>query len=318
MSTSPPSPSPAQGPTDNESPPTDSSGNCQTCDLAEIEHLACTAKRFARQAEVMNEVATDLETYRTQYDEARGKYSDAKTAAETAIASVWEVLNELAEQLRCRLTDDQRDCLEKARDEVFEKIDECSGPRGCQSPCEDRDAGGLDTSEDIEAIAADIERRRRNLAESAAYFAVLIAEPGLVQQQAEALRAEATQLATDVGAGGDAAKAVRWYARWLILEKATTMERLGHGFATVAAYTDCLCVVLRCLVSGWTVLAVLEGRKAELDCYAQGHAEACEKLKADVLQAILEAYECCISKKPGAEEPGCPEPEPQTPSQTAS
>ena len=109
------------------------------------------------------------------------------------------------------------------------------------------------------------------------------------------LTAEATQLATDVEAGGDVDKAVRWYARWLILEKAASMERLGHGFATVAAYTDCLCTVLRCLVSGWTILAVLEGRKAELDCYAQGRTDACEKLKADVLQAVLESYEECLA-----------------------
>jgi hypothetical protein len=276
------------------------STGCQTCDLAEIEHMSCTAKKFARQAEVMTEAGPDLETFRTQYDEARGKYADARTAALADLVEIRTVLDELAEQLRCRLKDGQVDCLEEARDKVFHEIDECSGPTGCQSPCDDSDSGGLETSDDIEALAAEIERRRRNLTESAAYFTQLVAEPDDIATRAAELKADAVQLAADVAAGGDAEKAVRWYARWLILDHEAKWERLGRGFASVSAYVDCLCVTLRCVVSGWNVLAILEGRMAELVCYAAAHQIVCDKLKADVLQAVLDAYEECCEDNPPA------------------
>lgn len=282
-----------------QEPPTPNDGDsgCPTCDLAEIDTMACTAKRFSRQAEVMNEAAPNLENYRKQYDEARAKYSDARTAALVELEAIRQILGDLAEQLRCRLKDDEIHCLVTSRDDVFDKIDECNGPRGCQSPCDDADAGGMETSEDIEALAAEIERRRRNLTESATYFTGLIAEPDDITSQVGKLRTAADQLKSDVEAGGD--KVVEWYAQWLVLDAATRWDRLGRGFASVTAYMDCLCALLRCIVSGWTVLATLEGRKAELDCYEQARKTACDKLKEieDVRRAVLDAYEECCEKK---------------------
>lgn len=299
-----PSPENPQGPQQEPpkeypQPPTpgDGGSGCPTCDLADIDTMACSAKRFARQAEVMNEAAPNLENYRTQYDEARAKYSGARAVALADLTEIETLLSGLAEQLRCRLEDDKIDCLEKSRDEVFGTIDECNGPRGCQSPCDDADAGGLETSKDIEALAAEIERRRRNLAESATYFSALITEPDDIAARVGKLREAASQLKSDVEGGGD--KVAEWYARWLVLNAAARWERLGRGFASVTAYMDCLCSLLRCIVTGWTVLATLEGRKAELDCYEDARKAACDKLKAidDIVQAVLDAYEECCEKK---------------------
>jgi hypothetical protein len=291
------------------------SGGCSDCDLAEIDDMACTAKKFAKQAEVMNEIAGDLETDRTQYDDARKKYTDARDAATTALHAIRTVLDELADQLRCRLTDEQRTCLEKACCSVFKDIDACSGPRGCSSPCDDSDPGPIETSTDVVALAAEIQRRRANLADSTAYFATLIAEPDTISAQVLALTAEANQLATDVAAGGDASHVPSWYARWLILDTAATMARLGSGFDSVKAYVDCLCGVLRCLVSSWTVVAVLEGRKAELDCQNAAKQALCDKQKANVLQAVLAAYEeCCVDEPaPPTSTPPPPTPTTQAP-----
>jgi len=290
---------PEEPPQESQQPPTpgDGDASCATCDLAEIDTMACTAKRFSRQAEVMNEAAPNLENYRKQYDEARAKYSDARTAALVELEAIRQILGDLAEQLRCRLKDDEIDCLVTSRDDVFDQIEECNGPRGCKSPCDDADAGGMETSEDIEALAAEIERRRRNLTESATYFTGLIAEPDDIESRVGKLRSAADQLKSEVEAGGD--KVVEWYALWLVLDAATRWERLGRGFASVTAYMDCLCTLLRCIVSGWTVLATLEGRKAELDCYEQARKTACDKLKEidDVSRAVLDAYEECWEKK---------------------
>src|SRR5690242_9357694 len=81
-------------------PPSDDCG-CSDCDLGEIDDLACTAKKFAKQAEVMNEVAGALDTARTQYDDARKKYTDARDAAAAALDAIRTVLTDLADQLRC-------------------------------------------------------------------------------------------------------------------------------------------------------------------------------------------------------------------------
>ena len=79
----------------NQQEPPQGNGKSSACDLEEIEHLACKAKRFARQAEVMNEQEVkDLDTYRTQYAEARQKYSDARNDAKAEIDAIWKILKE--------------------------------------------------------------------------------------------------------------------------------------------------------------------------------------------------------------------------------
>src|SRR5262249_7601926 len=112
---------------------------CATCDLEGLEDLVCTAKKFARQAEVMNSVAADLEGYKTQFGDARQKYSDARETSQADIDAIQEILDQREEQLKCRLTPKQRDCLEKGCGDVFKEIDECTGPRGCcLTPCEEK------------------------------------------------------------------------------------------------------------------------------------------------------------------------------------
>jgi hypothetical protein len=283
-------------------------GTTSTCDLEAIEQLTCTAKRFGRQAEVMNEVAPKLEEYRTQFAAARQKYTDAVNAATVDLDAIRKVLDELVEQLRCRLTDHQRECLEQAAESVFHDIQECSDPTGCQSPYDDTPAPDPETQTDSAALAVEIARRRANLAEKAAYFTALIAEPDTITQRVAWLKSEAESLAKVVAGGGDASKVARWYARWLILDYWATLSRIGHGFGSVASYVDCLCEVLKGLVSGWTTVAILEGRKAELDCYDTAKQQACQRKKDDTLQAILDAYEACCnednSETPNPEGPG--------------
>ncbi len=267
---------------------------CSTCNLEEIETLTCKAKRFGQQASVMNEVAGDLTTYRQQYADARGKYTPARDAAVLDLAAIQAILDETWETIRCRITDTQKECMTQSSTEVFDDIAACSDPPGCHSPCVDSDPGDVETMEDIAKLAADIASRRSNLDDSKVYFAALIAEPDTIATRVAQLKADATTLESDVRAGGDSSQIVSLYARWLILKHWASLDRIGHGFASTAAYLDCLCGVLRCLVSGWTHVAVLEGRKAELECFATGKETACEKKKADTLHAILDLFEeCC-------------------------
>ena len=89
-------------PTQGKQEPEHVGGTQTTCDLEEVETLACTAKKFARQAEVMTEQAVkDLETYRTQFTDARQKYTDARSAAKAELKSIHTILGELYRQLEC-------------------------------------------------------------------------------------------------------------------------------------------------------------------------------------------------------------------------
>jgi uncharacterized small protein (DUF1192 family) len=184
---------------------------------------------------------------------------------------------------------------------VFEDIEQCSDPPGCHSPCDDSAGPDPETQTDIGALAAEIARRRNNLQDSTAYFTALVGEPDAIKQQAAKLKTDADALAKDVDAGGDGSAVPSLYARWLIIDywAKNDLSRIGRGFQSVAAYLDCLCSVLRCLVSGWTTVAILEGRLAELQCQEDARQKACQKKKDDTLHAVLELYEKCCRKKGG-------------------
>jgi hypothetical protein len=234
----------------------------------------------------MNEVAGALTADRQQYGEARQKYTQARDAAGLDLAAIVVILNETWETIGCRVSDSDKACMTEASTEVFDDIAACSEPLGCHSPCVDTDPGDVEALEDIAQLAADIASRRSNLADSQVYFASLISEPDTIAQRVATV-----------------------YARWVILEHWATLDRIGHGFASTSAYLDCLCDVLKCLVSGWTHVAVLEGRKAELECFASAKEKACAKKKEDTLHAILDLYEeCCGGDSSGKKESPVQEP----------
>jgi hypothetical protein len=288
------------------------------CNLEEIEQLACKAKRFEQQAKVMTEVAGNLDTYRQQYEDARQKYTDTRTAAVLDLGEIRTILDGLWEQLRCRLTDDQKACMKDASCEVFSDIAKCSDPPGCHSPCDDSEGPDPESQKDIGALAAEIARRRTNLTDSAAYFKALVQEPDVIKQQVGKLKADAGTLKNDVSAGGDSSKVPSLYASWLIIDYWANLDltHIGHGFKTVAEYLDCLCSVLKCLVSGWTTVAILEGRLAELQCYEDARQKACIKKKSDTLHVIIDLYEECCRKKETPPE-GANEKAPAAPAQQA-
>lgn len=302
------------------------SGQCAPCDLEGIDNLVCTAARFQRQAEVISGVAGDLATYRTQYDGAKKAYSSARDASDTEISTIRAELDSLYEQLHCRLPDDKRECLEKARDDVFTEIDECTGPLGCcVGPCTFDDT--VSDADDVTSLTARIQQYRDATTSNTACYVALIGEPTALAARVAEVKSEVTALSGAVAGGGDATLVVRWYARWLIADKRLEPNRIGNGFASVSTYMDCLCTALKCVSAAWPVIAVLEGAKAELACQDEAKAKACQQKIADTLDSILDTYlECCDSADDGSGTPDmpgdkdCPEPpaeEPATPA-TAS
>ncbi len=274
---------------------------CKPCDLGDVEGIACKAKRYAKQAEVMTQVATDLDGYKTQYDEARSAFGDAWEATAAEIAAIRAQLDDIYKALTCRLSPEQKKCLDEAAEKEFEVIDACAPPSGCcVGDCEFDATVGED--DDATSLGARIDAYRRKTAADVACFLSLVGEAKTRADQVATLKLEVTALATD-SAAIDATKLPRWYARWLIADHQLQLGRLGHGLATVMAYGDCLCKLLQCIAKGWDAIAVLEGARAELACLEAATRTECERRTAGVLVTILDAYECCID---GAEpEPPC-------------
>jgi hypothetical protein len=279
---------------------------CQPCDLEEFDGLACRAARYAKQAEIMTKVATDLETYKTQYSEARVAFSDAWEALAAEREEIQTQLDDIEEQLKCRLTPGQKDCLDKAAEDVFEDVDECAPDPGCcVGECDFDDEVAED--DDVTDLTARIEKYRRWTEANTACFTSLVGEAATITAQVATLKAEVTALATDI-AGSDKAKLPRWYARWLIASRALELTHLGHGFTSVSAYSDCLCTTLQCIASGWAAIAVLEGARAEMTCLEAARKAECERKAGAILESILEAYECCTEDEDEPESPEQGEP----------
>jgi hypothetical protein len=304
-------------------PPTDTDDKdcgCQPCGLEGIDGLTCRAKRYAKQAEITTQVAADLATYKTQYGDARKAFAEAWESTTAEREEIQRQLDEIYELLSCRLEPGQKDCLDKAAEDVFSEIDECSPDPGCcVGQCEFDDEVGDD---DLAALTARIDRYRRDTEANTACFASLVVEAQTLVDQVAAIKAEVTDLAAAITGSSDKTKVPRWYARWLIATYRLDVAHLGHGFPSVSAYSDCLCKALQCTAAGWGAIAVLEGARAEMQCLADAEAAECKRKSEATLESILEAYECCISKaEPGQAEPtepGRSEPDPSSPSQTTA
>jgi hypothetical protein len=284
-----------------QTPGEDEDRGCRPCDLEEFDGLACRAARYAKQAEIMTKVATDLETYKTQYSEARVAFADAWEALAAERAEIQATLDDIEKLLKCRLTEDQKDCLDEAAEDVFEDVDECApAPGCCVGECDFDDEVADD--DDITTLTARIEKYRRWTEANTACFTSLVGEAAAITAQVATLKAEVTALDADVQSGDDA-KLPKWYARWLIASRGLELTHLGHGFTSVAAYSDCVCTTLQCIASGWAAIAVLEGAKAEMMCLEASRTAECERKAGSILESILEAYECCIEDKDTPESP---------------
>lgn len=280
-----------------EDPPKADDAGCQPCDLADFDGLACRAARYAKQAEIMTAVAADLEKYKKQYSEARVAFADAWEAVAAERVELEKRLGDIKKQLECRLTPEQKDCVDESAEDVFDDLDECGpAPGCCTGACEFDDT--VDEGDDAAALTARIEKYRRDTEDNTACFLALVGEPNSITTAVQTLKTEVRSLATDIQ-GSDDAKLPRWYARLLIATRALGAVHLGHGFASVAAYSSCLCVTLRCIAEGWAAIAVLEGARAERACLETARKAECDRKAGAVLESILEAYECCVEDKSG-------------------
>ena len=280
-----------------DAPPTDkptSDGSttdpCGDCDLGAVETLACTAKRFQKQADVVNESLTKINEYKTRFGTARADYQKARDAVGADVAATKTTLDDLIGQLRCRLDDDREECLEKALKTVVKSIRECAGKPGCcADACDfDKDPG----SDTAAALATRIEEYRRKVAKYAACFDQLLTEQTAIATRVAEIKAEVASIAADMAADKPGKDWARLFARALVAHWRLKPNQLWQGHKTVNDYVDCLCTALTCLLKGWEAIAILEGVKAELDCQDDAKDAACLKKQTDVVDEVMRVYVC--------------------------
>jgi hypothetical protein len=275
-----------------EAPPSnDKPKPCGDCDLGAIEDLACSAKRFQKQADVAKESLEKIPGYQTQFGTARSDYQAARDAVQADVAAAKKQLEDVLGQLKCRLDDDKEHCLEEALDKVIAAIRECAGVPGCcAGPCEFDADPGDDTAA---ALSGRIEQYRRDVKKSMDCFETLIAEQTELKTRATKIKADVAAIATDLAADVPGKDWARLYARALVAQWQLRPAQLWKGFPTVNDYVDCLCTALTCALKGWEAIAILEGIKAEMDCKAEAAAAACVKKQQDIVGEVMREYVCC-------------------------
>ncbi|MER5728127.1 hypothetical protein ABT084_07165 [Streptomyces sp. NPDC002138] len=284
------------------------------CDLGAIDDLACGAKGIQRRAEVTQEHLPQLREFQEKFNAARGEYAAARHTAQADLDVAGEVLDRVREQIRCRITPEQRHCLREAVDEVFEEIDECSDDGGCcAGECDCAFDDGVGDDDTVAALSARIARYTAEVAKDTACFVSLDAELTELPARAAKIRTDAAQLLADAADPVVGKDVVRLYARLLVLRR--RVQDAWRGFATVTAYVRCLCKVLLCVLKGWQAIAVLEGARAELVCKEESRKAACVRKRNQVVEEVMAVYAhlcppCPPGHGEGAEEEPCEESDP--------
>ncbi|MFJ3204914.1 hypothetical protein [Streptomyces sp. NPDC086989] len=259
------------------------------CDPGAVDALACIAAGIQRRAEVTQEHLPQLREFQDKFNSARTEYTKARLAARTDLDEAAATLAEVREQIRCRVTHEQRHCLQQAVDEVFEDIRRCTGGWGCcvdDCGCAFDDTVGPDDT--VATLSARIARYTADTLAAAACFTGLDGELTALPERAAKIKTDAAQLLADVCDAVLGKDVVRLYARLLVLLRRIT--EAWRGFATVSAFVDCLCRALLCVLRGWQAIAVLEGARAELLCKEETRRKACERKQRETVEEVMAEY----------------------------
>ncbi|MBA2300996.1 MAG: hypothetical protein H0W08_00015, partial [Acidobacteria bacterium] len=266
---------------------------CTDCDLGAIEDLACSAKRFQKQADVANGSLAALTEARAKFATARADYQAARDIAQANVRTAKTQLADVLETLRCKIDDSDEDCVKRAFQNVVVAIRACAKEPGCCAGPGDFDPT-WDSDEPLSALVGRIEQYRSDVAVSTDCFAALVKEQTDLPARAAAIKTEVAAIATGLAADSPDKDLVRLFARALVARWQLKQRQVWLGYATVNDYVDCMCTSITNAMKGWEAIAILEGIRAELDCKAAAAAAACEKKQQDIVAEVMAEYvRCC-------------------------
>jgi hypothetical protein len=264
-----------------------------------IEDLTCAARDVQRQAEVVQEVRPQLDTFRDQYATARTAYAAVFETATVDVGKAETRLAQLQPDIDCKVSQEDRDRLEELWTRVQGDMqeDRCLPEPGCRvEPCSPDSS--VDDDEEPAELAGRIIALRQEAADRAAEFEDLVAEQTdlpvrasravqVVEQLAAELRAEPQD--DDKTPDQQRLRNAGLYARSLVArwQLSSVTER---RFATVAVYTTCLQTSLSCLLRVWQAIATLEGASARKACQEEQRAARCSTLLADPAAEVISRW----------------------------
>jgi hypothetical protein len=271
---------------------------CTDCDLGAIEDLACSAKRFQKQADVANSSLVELTQARAKFATARADYQAARDNAQANVRSTKTQLADSLETLECKVDKPDRECVNRAFKNVVTAIRACAKEPGCCTGPGEFDPT-WDPEEPLSALVGRIEQYRRDVAVSTECFAALVKEQTDLPARAAAIKAEVAKIAKELAADSPDKDLVRLLARALVVQWQLRPIQLWLGYTTVNDYVDCMCASITNAMKGWEAVAILEGIRAELDCKATAAAAACEKKQLDIVAEVMAEYvRCCPPDDP--------------------
>ncbi|MER7756217.1 hypothetical protein [Kitasatospora sp. NPDC097643] len=252
------------------------------CDVDAIDELSCKAAGIKRQAEVTDASLQDLTAFRAALGTAKTDYGKAVATAKPDVKAAEDQVKAIREQLRCRLDEEQRDCVEQAVQNVYGRIAQCVGEPGCREwDCDFSTEGHQ--GDPVAKLAGLIAHYREEVGTTSAYFKdVLLAEIAALPKRAAQLRTDAAQLAHD--AADPTGSSLDLYARLLVLDR--QVKGVWNGFPGVQDYVDCLCRTLMYILKGWEAIVILEGWQAVRACKDKAQQDQCKQLLEHTLDEV--------------------------------
>jgi hypothetical protein len=260
---------------------------CVDCDLSDFDEHNCEVEGTKAEAEYMQTHHEKLKQRREQFDKARTDYETARQGVAADLEWIRNQLKRIRDDLECHLDEKQRNCLQRAWEEVYKRLRKCGGDGGC---CVDEDdcrfewtPGEYPTAPDIRATIEDFERRVKKAEDC---FDELVKEPEELKDRVSKLKEFVTELAKP--ASQEAKKDyLRDFAKLLWAEY--RLKQIWLGFDTVNEYVDCLCLALNCSLQGRRALAKLHGVLKTLECREAREKDRCAWLKKNVVEEIVAA-----------------------------
>jgi hypothetical protein len=225
---------------------------------------------------------------RTQYDGARSAYGSARSAAKPDVDDLGKQLNQVIDQLRCLVdNDDKIRLLDRAFSIVEGRLRACDPKQGCtfDDDCDFDDVVQDCRPEDIGSVMADIERRT---AAAAAVFADLIAEPVNLAKRVADLKTETAAIVSKMASDSRTVDFEMLYAAALVARD--HQENIWRGFEHVNAYVECLCRTLTCQIKGYAAVSDLVRQQAVHECHQDRKAAACQQLEDQTADEVYAEY----------------------------
>lgn len=259
-------------------------------DLSALDKLRCEFEGDKAKSTYYTGIEKGLQDRKALFETSVEAYEKARAAAEPALKTARNTIEDLLKKLRC-ISGCDRELLDEAWNEVLVRVERCSASNG--GPCIDDDCKFDDNVCDVDLG----ELRSRKAAYDArvtvaeAAFDELTKEPAALTARIVTLQAEVAAVGKELGAEAPVDPELT-YIKALVAEYHAESDQVWAGFAYPNAYEDCLRRCLRCSIRGRRALTEIVGEIAVQECKAAKRLARCVALKANLaVEAKKEADE---------------------------